>query len=194
MYFNFDIFRKILHKSTVQTFHMSQQFLIVTAQNDAIHPEKLETFFGIVLAVGLLNVNVLIKNEDTNTWSLHFYKPFQRNCHSIDTHEIERFSLKNYTSPLNLSRSDLYPPKLFKFHNCPLKVATFPIQPFVIIQNAVGSTSSSYDGVDVIIVNQISKTLNLVPEYFQSTDRRQRGMVFENRTATGAIKMVQARV
>lgn len=172
---------------------MSQQFLIVRTQNDAIRPEKLEAFFGIVLAVGLLDVNVLIKNEDTQTWSLYFYKPFQRNCHSIDTHEIERFSLKNWTSPLNVSRRDLYPPKLFKFHNCPLKIATFPLQPFVIIQNAVGSTGSSYDGVDVIIVNQISKTLNLVPEYFQSTDRRQRGMIFENRTATGAIKMVKAR-
>lgn len=153
-------------------------------------PDNLIDTFGIFLKMGLLDVNILIRDEKTQMWSLHFYKPFQRDCFSIEIHEIERFSSSNYTNLLDVPRNNLFPPKLFKFHNCSLKIATFSLEPFVIIRNATNCVK--YDGVDVIIVNQISKTLNLIPIFMESLDNKHRGIIFKNRTATGAIKMVKS--
>lgn len=169
---------------------MSQNFLIIMMQSVSNIPDNLIDTFGIFLKMGLLDVNILIRDEKTQMWSLHFYKPFQRDCFSIEIHEIERFSSSNYTNLLDVPRNNLFPPKLFKFHNCSLKIATFSLEPFVIIRNATNCVK--YDGVDVIIVNQISKTLNLIPIFMESLDNKHRGIIFKNRTATGAIKMVKS--
>lgn len=180
--------RKILNKSTVQTFHLIQNFLIVLTQEFPNVRNLLHDIFGIVLHLGLLNVNVLVKHENVPLWSLFFYKPYAQSCHSIDVIKIETFSPNNYTVDLSVPFDNLFPSREFKFKNCPLFISTFSVEPYVIIQNSNGS--KTYHGVDVTIVNEIAKTLHLIPKYLQPPDGRNRGTIYKNGTATGAQKMV----
>lgn len=91
---------------------------------------------------------------------------------------------------LNTSFIDLFPPKQFKFNNCGIKIATFPIEPYVIIENQ-SNGRAEYSGIDIMIVNEICETLNLIPTYLQPSDGKHRGVLFSNGTATGAMRMVR---
>lgn len=138
--------------------------------------------------MALFNVNVLIQDEDTPMWSLYFYKPYRRHCHSVDVIKIETFTPENYTKELKVPFTSLFPSRHLKFNYCPLLVSTLSIPPFVFIPKANGSTT--FTGLDVTIVNEIAKTLHLLPIYMLAPDKKNRGSIFQNGTATGAVKMV----
>lgn len=149
--------------------------------------ESLNDIFDILLYFDLLNVNVLIRNEDQ--WSLHFYKPYIKSCYLVEPLHIDTITPKNYTNVLNTPYNDLFPSKRFKFNYCKIKVATFLLEPNVIIESLTNGTTE-YTGVDIRIVNEICKTLNLIPIYVQSPDGQNRGVIFPNGTVTGAMNMV----
>lgn len=185
--------RKILNCTTVQPFHLNQEFLIVVTQSAQNITKTLHDIFSIILNVGLFNVNVLIEDQSTALWSLHFYMPYAYDCYGFTIFKVGAFSAQNCTNPLNVSIKNLFPSKMSKFHGCPLYVATFSFPPFVIVQQPTDKTGHiTYDGIDIILVNHISKTLNLIPKYVQSTDANKRGIVFKNGTATGAFGMVSS--
>lgn len=141
--------------------------------------------------MGLLDVNILIGGDKSKLWFLYSYEPYSQDCYSFTVHRISIFSPENHTKPLDIPFTDLFPPKSFKFHNCPLHIATFSMEPFVILRNNTSGSDIIYDGLDVKIVNEISRALNLNPKYVQAPDKKQRGIIWKNGTATGAIKMVR---
>lgn len=171
---------------------MNQEFLIVVTEYSPDTTKILHDIFSIVLNVGLLKVNVLIENQQKSLWSLYFYHPYAHDCHGFIVSEIATVSPENCTNPLDISIKDVFPLKRFKFHGCPLNIATFPFPPFVIVRQQATNKSDQliYDGIDITLVNHISKTLNLVPNYVQSADGKKRGMIFKNGTATGVYGMV----
>lgn len=175
----------------MKPFHLDQKFLIVLTKSAKDTTATLHNIFSIISDVGLFNVNVLIENQQKAFWSLHFYRPYARDCYGFTVVEIDRFLPQNYTNPFKQPEKKIFPSKVFKFRECPLYVATFPMPPFVIIENSTNETDQfSYDGIDIILVNHISRTLNLKPKYIQSSEANQRGMVFSNGTATGAFGLV----
>lgn len=149
--------------------------------------DSLNDIFELLLYFDLLNVNVLIKNEEK--WYLYFFKPYIKSCHLVEPLHIDTFTSKNYTNELNTTYNDLFPLEHFKFNYCKIKVATFPLEPNVLIESLRNGTSV-YTGVDIMIVNEICKTLNLIPIYVQSPDGQNRGVIFPNGTVTGAMNMV----
>lgn len=179
-----------MNETTVKPFHINQQFLITVTQAMNNVSELLHDIFGIAMKFGLMDLNVLVKDENTQMWSLHFYHPFVGNCYSFEIVKIETFSPENYTNEIDLLYRDLFPTMKFKFPNCPLLISAFPFDPFTIIRSE-DNGSKTYDGIDVIIVNEISETLNLNPVYMEAPDGKNRGIIFKNGTANGAIKMVE---
>ncbi|XP_031623054.1 uncharacterized protein LOC116340609 [Contarinia nasturtii] len=182
-------FRKIFNVSSVQTFHLHQQFLICVTQDARNVSKTVHKIFEIVMDMGFFKVNVLIKRENVSIWTIYKYKPFLRSCNSIDIHKIESFSLNNYTSKLNHSLEQLYPSRHFKFPNCPLHISTISFEPFVIIRKKSNGIVT-FDGFDVIVVNEIAKTMNLIPKYKQAPGKNNRGIIAENGSVTGAMEMV----
>lgn len=185
--FLFSNFRNILNDSIVQTFHLDQHFLIIVTQSVQNVLETLNSIFDMLMYFDLMNVNILINNE--NLWSLHFYKPYIKSCYSFDILNIGTFTHKNYTNLLTATFDDLFPPKQFKFNYCKIKIATFPLEPYVIIKNLSDGTIE-YSGIDTMIIDEICKTLNLIPMYLQPSDGKNRGIIFSNGTATGAMQLV----
>ena len=170
-------------------FHLNQHYLIISSQNTNNIFETMHDIFATVMKLGLLDVDVVIKETNTTNWSIYSYKPYIKSCHSFEIERIDTFSRENYTIESNVPIVNLYRPRLFKFPHCWLYVSTFSFDPFVIIRNSsIGSIT--YSGIEVKIVNEISKTLKLIPMYMQPTDGKNRGKIFKNKTATGAIKMV----
>lgn len=168
---------------------MLQSFFIVVTQGARNGSEVLDEMFEIQMQLGLVDVNILIKDEATSVWALYYYKPYAVNCHSFEKFQIDTFTTHNYTKYLNVSFSGLYPERNMKFHNCAMYVASFSFEPYVIIRNSTNGTTT-FSGVDVEIVNEISKALNLIPIYMQTPDRKRHGQVYPNGTADGAVKMI----
>lgn len=185
----FHVRRQIFNKSTVQMFHLDQHYLIISSQNTNNIFKTMHDIFTTVMNLGLLDVDVVIKESNTSNWSIYSYKPYIKTCHSFEIERIDTFSPENYTKESNVAAVNLYGPRLFKFPWCWLYVSTFSFDPFVIIRNtSIGIIT--YSGIDVKIVNEIAKTLKLIPMYMQPSDGKNRGKIFKNKTATGAIKMV----
>lgn len=172
-----------MNETNVEAYHLFEYFLIIVNESQKNVSTSLNDIFGIFMKLHLLNVNILIQSERTSLWSIHSYKPYARNCHTFDIFTIETFTSENYTNGLMVPFKDLFPPRKFKFHNCNLYIVTFPIEPYVILEN--NSNGVSYNGLDTMIANEISKELNLIPIYVY----KNRGIVYSNRTATGALKM-----
>lgn len=181
--------RNILTVKTIRSFHVRQRFLIVLTRSVLNVPDALNEVFVTLNELSLLGSNVLIKDETSQTWSFHAFKPYATNCFTFETFQIETFSTENFSTPLNVSLVDLYPKREFKFHECKLFVAAFPFEPFVIVKNASNGTTA-FSGIDVQIVNEIARTLNLTPIYMQPKGKKVRGEIFPNGTGFGALGMV----
>lgn len=179
-----------MNETHTHTFHLLQRFLIVVTHDVDNVFETLQAIFGVAMKLNLMDVNVLINDKDSEMWTLNFYRPYVRNCYTFDIIKIQTFTLDNYTNEINVSSENLFASRIFTFPNCSLFVSTFSLEPFVIIRND-SNGSATFDGIDVIIVNQIAKTLNLRPTYLQPPDGKNRGTIFRNGTTTGAIKLVK---
>lgn len=163
---------------------MLQQFLIILTESVENVAETLNELFETVMKVGLLQVNILVKDK-TMAWSLYSYKPYVRSCHSFEVNKLETFPAgKEVDLPLN----ELFPSMLLKFSNCPLLISAFSFMPFVIVKQFKGTVA--YSGIDVTIVETVANTLNLKPVYIEPPDKRNRGRILDNGTVTGAMKMV----
>lgn len=164
--------------------------MIIVTQGMQNVLESLSEIFQLLMNFGLLLVNVLIKDENTLMWSLHYYKPYAQNCYSFEIIKIETFSPDNFTNELNTSFDDMFTSRQIEFQNCSLIVSVAAVDPFTIVQKA-SDGSFTYNGIDVRIVNEISEALNLNPIYVQAPDGKGRGSIYKNGTATGAQKMVE---
>lgn len=147
--------------------------------------EALDKLFGILWENTLIDSHVLCKGED-KFWSLYNSLPFQNGCSVLSKHKIESFSQWNYTENITLSIDKLYPKKLKNFNKCPIYIATPVIQPLTIIHNSPDG-SMHFEGIEISIVEQIATKFNFSTVY-KSTKH---GIVLENRTATGNMKMVR---
>lgn len=183
------IFSIVLNKTTVQPFHLDQQFLIIITQDVQNASESLNEIFESIQKVRLRDVNVLIQEANTSIWILSYHVAYVKDCYTFGVFEIERFTSDNYTLPLLHTYNDIFP-VLKKFPNCRVFVATFPYQPFVILHSPVNRSGQTiYNGFDVKIVHEISKSLNMTAKYSSDLEAN-RGLIFRNGTATGAMGMV----
>lgn len=150
--------------------------------------QTLNEMFQITMELGLLHVNILIQDENM-MWTLYFYKPYSQNCHSFEVVKLKTFTPPNYSIEKGIHFDRFFPSRQLKFKNCPIFVSVFPFKPFVIFGRFSNGTVN-YSGLDIKIVDEISKSVNLRPVYVVSSDGNNRGQVYPNGTVTGAIKMV----
>lgn len=144
--------------------------------------------WGYVNKVG--NLNVLIYNESERIWTLVTYLPFIVDCRTLTFHTIATFTLENATNPMNTSFNKLYPGKVMNLGGCKVRIAVIVSEPYVILKRVNDRTK--FDGVDVKIVEYVAKKINFTPEYVLSDYGLERGVIYENGTATGAMGMVSS--
>lgn len=165
--------------------------MIVVNESTRNATETLNDIFKILWSNGLVHSQVLIQDE-FGLWSLYNFLPYQTNCFSLDHIKIATFSAHNSTHHINLSMEQLFPQKLKDFHKCPIFVAVAMSMPFVMHQNRSATEMVQYVGIDIEIIEQMSKSLNFVTSYIRSSDGTENGFLFPNGTITGSLKLVRA--
>lgn len=183
--FDIPFLRQILVESKLREYHLSLKYLIVIDHTENTTIEMLTRIFKVLWANGLTNAHVLTQNE-FGTWSLDTFFPYRSDCTELDHVRIASFTPMNFTRNINLSMNQLYPEKLKNFNRCPLFVAATRSSVYVIHNTLNGI--DQYSGIDINIIEQISKTLNFRIVY-KPTDKH--GDVFDNGTLTGSIKLVR---
>lgn len=168
-----------LDKSSV--FHL----VVVTAKSEN-SIKLLDNLFGWAYKNKIANFNVLIQSN--SIWSLVTYMPFKKDCQTHSHHIIATFTLNNVTKSLDIPFNELYPTKMQNLGGCKLRIAVIIFEPWVILNQV--NNRLKFDGVDVKIIEEIAKKMNFTPEYILPKDGMERGVIFENGTATGAMGMV----
>lgn len=168
---------------------MSQRFIIVVTveilQNNG---NALYEIFEILWKNSLIDSHVLIQDQ-LQFWTLYAFEPYQEDCFTLAAMKFESFTPLNFTENMTLPKEDIFPEKLKNLHRCPLNIATSLSDPFVILHNT-SDVNTRYQGVDINIVKQISKILNLNPVFMNLSDGTGHGIIFPNRTVTGNLKLV----
>lgn len=124
--------------------------------------KTLNDIFRLLWINGLIDSHVLIQDE-SKIWTLYAFMPFQNDCFTPSAINIASFTPFNYTENIAFSIDKLYPKKMKNFYNCPLVAAISSNKPFVIIHNV--SDLTNLEGIDIAIINEISKRLNMTIIY-----------------------------
>lgn len=137
---------------------------------------------------GLINSHILMQ-DGIHLWSLYAFMPFQKDCFALSHFRIATFSSYNFTINMTVPMELLYPKKLQNFNKCPLYAAVSIIDPLTIIHNS-SDGKIEFHGIDIAIINQISKALNFDIIYERSMDGAGHGIIFPNGTVTGNMQLV----
>lgn len=177
-----------MNESIMREFHLTQKYLVVYTETVKLAFEVLDVIFGTLWKHGLINSHILSQDEN-KVWSLYAFMPYQINCHTLSYHKQATFTALNSTKSMTLSYTKLYPEKLKNLQKCPLFIAASIIEPFVIRQT-LPSGAIVFDGIEILIVEQISKLLNFTMVHKRSSIGTGHGLLFENGTATGNLGLV----
>lgn len=168
--------------------HLSQYFLFAVAHHVQNVSETLHEIFNLVWKNGLLVSHVLIQ-EQPYFWSMYAFMPYQRDCFTLDPVAVAIFTPQNFTSNMNATVDELFPMKLNDFRNCPLYIAPSFLKPFIFVQND-SDGNPQYRGIDINIVNYISKALNFAIIYKRTSNSPGHGSLLPNGTLTDNIALV----
>lgn len=151
-------FRDIFTKIKDETFDYNGQYLVVLTeiidnQHEIIH-KILQDFWSLEIT----NVDVLARlNGDTRV-ILYTYFPYTRfHCGMVDPVVINY-----YVNNTFIWKTDIFPNKLQNFHRCPLTLATYQLDPFMLL-TPNNNTGYSTSGLDGIVFRVLSQRLNFTP-------------------------------
>lgn len=168
--------------------HLPQKFLIVLTEIPKNSTIALDDVFGILWKNGLINSHVLI-HDTKKSWSLYAFLPHQKDGCILRHFKIESFTQFNFSSSINMSIDQMYPEKLKNFNGCPLHIAPTVFLHYVMLLNT-SDGGFHYAGIDILILNEISKALNFTIRYIFPLIKTQRGLIAKNRTWVESFELV----
>lgn len=166
-------------KSKQQRQFDNSGFFIFVLIETAKYPEKLrQKIFEDCWNLHIINVIVLEENSKENEILAYTYFPFSPgNCDKVVVQQI-------------YDNDNMFPNKLKNMHRCPLLVATYNLEPRMILKK-FPNNSYNIDGIDGIILKALALQLNFTTIIKTPSDGyATKGTIYKNGTITGAIKMV----
>lgn len=124
----------------------------------------------------MLNV-VVMTSPSTGSITLNGYLPYEDDCVSLKRVDLGQWT---YDHEINFNRSfeEIFPAKADDMKQCPLFVAPFTMQPFVI------QAANNWFGLDIFLLGLISKYLNFSTEILHLPERTPRSEIM---TLVGSI-------
>lgn len=147
-----------MNESTVQEFHLYRKFLIALTESPKNHTSTLDEVFGILWKNGLMDSHVLIQDAN-KSWSLYTFLPYQKDCSTLNHLKFESITKFNSSTSPDMSIDQLYPEKLRNFNGCPLYIPGTVFPPFITLRTS-SDGNYRYEGIDISLLNVISKMLN----------------------------------
>lgn len=168
--------------------HLAQYFLIVVAHFVENTSETLTAIFALLWKNGLLGSHVLIQ-EQPYFWSMYTFMPYQRDCFTLEPVKVASFTPHNFTNNITASIDELFPEKLNNFRKCPLYIAPSFLKPYLFVQND-SNGRPQYRGIDINILDHVSKALNFVIIYKRTSNSSGHGSQLPDGTLTDNIALV----
>ena len=165
---------QIFQNETSENLSSHGYFFAIVLNNSNLR-NILVTFFLIIETLKINNFCVIFKENSTIIASCS--SPFNKYCNNKG---IKAFTTLIFTP----DSTKLFPSSIKEMKNCSMRVATFNLPPFIIIQ---GSTLS---GRDINLMTSIAQSLNLEINYKIINGSLPWGYLFENGTGTGAIEIL----
>ncbi|XP_055522406.1 uncharacterized protein LOC129716596 [Wyeomyia smithii] len=163
-------FEEIYSTMCSKLFNFAGRYLIVLLSLEAVDERDEKIVLGILQRMWqryVVNVNVLFASIRTpNRADMFTYFPFNsRFCEKVQ-------------------------PILDDIHRCPLKVAVYTYSAFMQVHISSQGEISSLTGVDSLLLNYLSTTLNFTIIPREVPHGLRFGLIYENGTSTGAMSMV----
>lgn len=181
------IFRRIIRTSKYEERNTSTYTVVVlTNLKEDTQIEILDTLFKDAWKAHLQNFLVLVFDRTIQAWTLMTYFPYEFDRGTLSHRVLETFTNENYTAEMRIPFKKVFPEKMLNMKKCPVDVSVVIIEPYVIVRRK----NSDLDGIDVKIIWEIAKHMNFTPKFIKPKDGQERGVVYRNGTATGAMQQV----
>ncbi|XP_055842724.1 uncharacterized protein LOC129909675 [Episyrphus balteatus] len=178
-----DTFLKIDPASNVRNYDINEYYHIFLKTDDLYIDDDMQRIFDYCWQNYIINVNVQVQTA-LGDIIVYSYFPFSKtHCRKVIPVEINRFENGKMQS------DKIFPSKLHDLYDCPLRVATYDIPPYLTLD-------FSKKGRDVIggfegkLLHELSVKMNFDIEVVVPKNNELRGVIFGN-LSTGAVEMLR---
>ncbi|XP_055522405.1 uncharacterized protein LOC129716595 [Wyeomyia smithii] len=188
---DYEAFRRISSGMKIRTYDYTGNFLVLVSDSSNSSYRTVQAIMDDLWSHYIVNVGVLMAFDEYPGNAFYYtYFPFGSGyCEEVRPWLWKVFSGGRFVS----ATKEYYPAKLENFFGCPLKMATFDIPPFMMLQYGPGGQLVNTDGLDGIVVRVLSQRLNFTVEVLV-VDPPDWGVTAELGQCTGAAQFVRDRL
>ncbi|XP_046803056.1 uncharacterized protein LOC111674903 [Lucilia cuprina] len=134
-------------------------------------------------------INCIIQVQKANGRVLIYtYYPFTENhCDEVE------IALVNEYNGTSLIHEELFPKKLKNLYGCPLRAALWHVPPYVYLSQDAKNVTYVSGGFEGKLLLELAKKLNFSLEVIVPPNDSKRGVILQNGSLTGALKLLQDR-
>lgn len=141
-------------------YHGFYTVLLTRNGGDEDQHEQVRRILSDLWSLYIASANVLAIGEDKSTAQLYTFFPFGPDyCEQVIPVVQDRFVNNSFTMS---TMTNLFPDKFRNFYDCPIRVATYDFEPYMILQTMPNGSYRTH-GIDGIIFRVICQRLNIRP-------------------------------
>ncbi|XP_062708036.1 uncharacterized protein LOC134288161 [Aedes albopictus] len=188
---DYEAFGEISDRMRVQTYDYSGYFLIIVTDSTRDNFNTVQQIMDDLWSHYVINVAVLLSYDDSPEDAFYYtYFPFSTTyCEEVHPWLWKIFSKGRFVDP----QRAFYPRKLMNFYGCPLKMVTFDIPPFLMLDPGFDGTVSGLNGIDGILTRVLSQLLNFSLS-IELMEPPEWGITDKLGSCTGASRLVRQRM
>ncbi|XP_037921282.1 uncharacterized protein LOC119658090 [Hermetia illucens] len=178
--------QNILNAMNSSRFNFEGFFVIAFSEPMKRSEEISEKIFSQFYDLYILNVIILSKDVNSpDIVDLYTYFPFTASrCHNVAPFLYNRF-----VNGALEQEKDIFPDKVTNFHQCLFRVVCWNYPPLMDLTNFRGSKIHP-EGVDGNMLRILAERLNFTWSFLVRKADQDRGVIFENGTSTGSMKII----
>lgn len=156
-------FRNIFLEMSSMTHDFTGYYTIILTEHSDDCEETVTKIFQDCWSLYIANAIILTPTEDYETIVLYTYFPYTAyHCGVVEAVVYDYFENNAFT--LN---SRIFPDKFRNFHQCPIRMSTYSLPPFMILQPQPDGTIQA-DGIEGSMFQAMAERLNFTPIVVQT--------------------------
>lgn len=172
-------------------YNLSGYFTFVLTNEYSGIDKLLQQIFDDCWKSYITNIIVVAQFENGSKCLIYTYFPYsEKHCNFVIPKVLHHFTLANMSSMNSMSASQIFPPKIQNMFGCPVSVAGFMFEPYIILSK-LSNGNYFTDGIDGNILQILGKKINFTPVIKLVPNDLRGGFIFPNGTMIGSFKMVK---
>lgn len=152
------LYRDIFAAMTTATYDFAGFYMVIMTKHSEDCHQIVRKIFQDLWTLHIANAILLIPTEDYDTILLYTFFPFNPSkCETVEPVVFDYY--ENRTFAINAS---LFPKKFQNFYKCPLKISTYHLPPYMILEETMNNLYEM-DGIEGKMIKLMSQRLNFTP-------------------------------